>query len=254
MQREQAKAVRRTEKAAKATSPPDNSLLKRKRSDVDESDPKLKEFLEAMQPKSKSETWNTEDTQAQDVEEPPRKVQAMELPEAESDSEYEIVPKKSIQKQSTPVPTAAAVAVVPIAEAEPLETEEAETRHKPTQADGGLDATDDDWLRSRTSRLLDLVDPMDAVAQKAPNNPSQSSPQLEEPVAPEDVDIPADQRIIAEEAIDEEVPLGSSDPTVEVIQTSGRLFVRNLPYSVTEDDLRKLFESYGTLEEVITFH
>ena len=40
------------------------------------------------------------------------------------------------------------------------------------------------------------------------------------------------------------------DPVIEAIQANGRLFVRNLPYTATEDDLRKHFEPYGALEEV----
>eukprot|EP01147_Barroeca_monosierra_P009320 gene9320-1587_t len=42
-------------------------------------------------------------------------------------------------------------------------------------------------------------------------------------------------------------PLTEKDEGMEV---TGRLFVRNLAYLCTEDDLRKLFEQYGTLSEV----
>lgn len=43
--------------------------------------------------------------------------------------------------------------------------------------------------------------------------------------------------------VDEEV--------VESIAESGRLFIRNLSYSITEDDLTQLFEKYGPLTEVL---
>jgi multiple RNA-binding domain-containing protein 1 len=36
----------------------------------------------------------------------------------------------------------------------------------------------------------------------------------------------------------------------EILLETGRLFVRNLPYSCTEDDLRKLFEPFGPLTEI----
>jgi multiple RNA-binding domain-containing protein 1 len=247
---------------AKATSPSGNPLLKRKRSDVDGSDPKLKEFLEVMRPKSKSKTWDTQDTQEQDVDEPPRKVQAMELPEADSDNEYEMVPKKPKKEQSVviskeqpmPIQIASSPLFVPTDAAEASEPGQGDDKGAQPEPVGGVDATDDDWLRSRTNRLLDLVDPTNAVAQKAPNEGLQSPPRPEEPVAREDVSIPADQETIVKEVVEEEGPSGGPDPTVEAIQASGRLFVRNLPYSATEDDLRKHFEVYGTLEEVITFH
>jgi len=36
----------------------------------------------------------------------------------------------------------------------------------------------------------------------------------------------------------------------ESIAESGRIFIRNLTYTTTEDDIRKLFEKYGPLSEV----
>lgn len=36
----------------------------------------------------------------------------------------------------------------------------------------------------------------------------------------------------------------------ESIAESGRMFIRNLTYTITEDDVRKLFETYGPLSEV----
>lgn len=40
------------------------------------------------------------------------------------------------------------------------------------------------------------------------------------------------------------------ETTKNLIADTGRLFVRNLPYTCTEDDLRKLFEKFGPLSEV----
>ncbi len=42
---------------------------------------------------------------------------------------------------------------------------------------------------------------------------------------------------------------GSDHPST-IIGETGRLFVRNLPYSATEDDLKAIFEPHGALEEV----
>ena len=42
------------------------------------------------------------------------------------------------------------------------------------------------------------------------------------------------------------------DPTLEAIRSNGRLFVRNLPYTATEQDLRNHFAPFGALEEVRT--
>ncbi|KAL9555733.1 hypothetical protein MBANPS3_002230 [Mucor bainieri] len=49
----------------------------------------------------------------------------------------------------------------------------------------------------------------------------------------------------------EEAPVHTkSDNPKELIEDTGRLFVRNLSYACTEQDLRDLFEKYGTLSEV----
>jgi multiple RNA-binding domain-containing protein 1 len=42
----------------------------------------------------------------------------------------------------------------------------------------------------------------------------------------------------------------AKDDTLESIRRTSRLFVRNLPYSATQEDLRAAFEQFGTLEEV----
>jgi multiple RNA-binding domain-containing protein 1 len=45
-------------------------------------------------------------------------------------------------------------------------------------------------------------------------------------------------------------PKDKPDPILEEISKNGRLFVRNLPYTATEDDLRNHFQPFGSLEEV----
>jgi hypothetical protein len=105
----------------------------------------------------------------------------------------------------------------------------------------GLD--DDDWLRSRTSRLLDLVDPDEIPIPTAPI--SMDGPAIvQEEASALDLDPPQ------EADLEKENEAETLDPEIEKIRVNGRLFVRNLPYSATEDDLRKHFESYGNLEEV----
>lgn len=45
-------------------------------------------------------------------------------------------------------------------------------------------------------------------------------------------------------------PSNEGDDEVESGLSVGRLFVRNLPYSTTDDDLRELFGTYGALSDV----
>jgi multiple RNA-binding domain-containing protein 1 len=122
-----------------------------------------------------------------------------------------------------------------------------------TQPSVGLDATDDDWLRSRTSRVLDLVNPEDMVVDEVVPAASKAvqTTTVAEPSAPT-VDVAMDDvdKLISESAGAVTEVAGSADATMDAIRESGRLFVRNLPYTATEDDLRAHFEKYGTLEEV----
>ena len=212
---------------------------KRKRDDLDKDDIKLKEFLEVMQPANKAKKWTA--MEADDsAAEPPTKMQAIELPEGESDGEYEEVPQKARQKSPPKIAApVVAVAALPIAD-QGSSVDAATDTNMP-------DATDDDWLRSRTNRLLDLMDPEDIpVPSKAPN-PSEAPA----------IEIFAEEPLIFNKEIEatedtseenEEKP----DPTLEAIRSNGRLFVRNLPYTATEQDLRNHFAPFGALEEVRT--
>jgi len=200
-----------------------------------------------MQPASKLKTLD-KSMEDESMMEPPTKVQALEIPEGESDGEYETVPKKS-RKQSPPR-IAAALAPAPAVIEQPILSE------VPVADPTAPNASDDDWLRSRTNRLLDLMDPGDIVGGSIPNPTSQNIKVVAETrvSADEPADEPVDPNDKSpEETLEGEKEQGEEekpDPTIEAIKTNGRLFVRNLPYSASEDDLRKLFEPFGSLEEV----
>ncbi|ETN46857.1 uncharacterized protein HMPREF1541_01046 [Cyphellophora europaea CBS 101466] len=100
-----------------------------------------------------------------------------------------------------------------------------------------MSVSDSDWLRAKTNRTLDLQDPdvdskdTSTVQQLPSPVPSKSSP------APPTQD--EGERPHAE----------SSDSPAAVEVPNGRLFVRNLAFSTSEDDLESLFSAYGKLEE-----
>jgi multiple RNA-binding domain-containing protein 1 len=216
---------------------------------MDEADPKLKEFLEVMQPASKSKTWATQATDGS-ASEPPTKMQAIEVPEAESDGDYEAVPKK-LRKNSLPKtvsPQQPPVVAEPILTA--TDVDQLEEAGDAVTVSNPLYETDDDWLRSRTNRLLDLMDPADIAAGKVTSAPAntevtaaaETNAQPSEPVNGE---APIVEAVTAAEDVQEKV-----DPVIEAIQSNGRLFVRNLPYSASEQDLKEHFDPYGSLDEV----
>lgn len=100
--------------------------------------------------------------------------------------------------------------------------------------------TDNDWLRTRTNRVLDFEDPDQAISKI-------SHPETERTPA-----IQASSRTAPQPKDPKEKSLSPSpeDNNAYDKVTNGRLFVRNLAFDVTEADLRKLLSSFGKVDEV----
>ena len=234
----------------------ESNTKKRKREDLDESNPKLREFLQVMQPSR---------AKGQEIleEEHPQKV----VPEDDSDGEYESIPNKKRQT-TTQEPYIPSIPSMPAATPPQNSTQlektpvaikqqaiEPPTSSAPAIASTG-DATDDEWLRSRTNRLLDLMDVDELVA---PAVPAQDT-SIPVPVGDNSVSGPESSHAAGDEsatgeatAEDPALELAVEDPAVESIRQTSRLYVRNLPYRVTEDDLAGCFEKFGELEQVRAF-
>lgn len=113
------------------------------------------------------------------------------------------------------------------------------------EANSQLPTTDHDWLRGRTTRTLDLVDPDDIQLQpeqysgnvpfKDLTNTSSSAPALK------DADADAESETDVEAHNLRKVP-------------NARLFLRNLAFSVTQDDLDNRFKQFGKIQEVSFIH
>lgn len=234
---------------------------KRKREDLDESDPKLREFLRVM--KTGKEGVIADETNPDaDMTGLATGGESLVV-EGESDDEYEKIPNRKEKLRKTESSEASRSLVInqrlpreatsdqgalPAAEevvADDVKPQEAE---KLPQPEAG--ATDDDWLRSRTSRLLDLVDPDDLP------RPTETAVEAETVVRDEgDNDgTPHSPRDATgedpEEADDKGAEGTGADDAVAIITRTSRLFVRNLPYTATEEDLHQEFGKFGTLQEV----
>jgi multiple RNA-binding domain-containing protein 1 len=220
-----------------------------------EDDPKLKEYLEVMKPKSKKRTWENDDVAQANTEAPVDDENQITIEAGASDDEYEVVPRKAKRTKVD----------APPAEQQPAETsvDEAETPTANAEEDAQQDAapqgpvSDADWARSRTSRLLGLLD--DDEEEEENNRPkaraaSVSSTDMEDVVptksgpskATTTTDTPA-PAAATEEPVQ---PEADAEPTG--VRASMRLFVRNLPYDVKQEDLESEFASYGNVEEVST--
>lgn len=217
---------------------------KRKREGVDESDPKLKEYLDMMRPgqttSSKLEgIYGQQSGEQKDVE------MAVVPVDAESDDEYETIPAKKPKRREEAVEEAPAAQVQA---APPVVGPPQDVDQEMPDATGPADATDDDWLRSRTNRLLDLVDPDDQSAMpRPPAPPTQTPAATSGPSPPVDAEL---ERAPSEAPSEPAVEKSGEEAATEQVLRTGRLFVRNLPFKATEAELSKHFKKYGETEEV----
>lgn len=242
----------------------DASSKKRKRDEPQTSDPKLREFLQVM--KTGGEGALEDATNAHQAD-GATAIPAAAVPEEDSDDEYEQIPTRREKQRRIEapekVPTSESLAQRPketsgSADVEmqtPADEETAESSEtKQTDLEQpAVVAEDDDWLRSRTNRLLDLVDPDDLERTPAQGHAVKETGHTEggEVVnSPQANPSDEDEMTAEEPAVEASGGEPSKDDSLEAIRRTSRLFVRNLPYSATEEDLRETFERFGTLEEV----
>jgi multiple RNA-binding domain-containing protein 1 len=227
--------------------------LKRKREEA-EQDPKLKEFLEVYQPPSKTSIWANGDTQ---LNEAPafaaeETVPEVVVPEDESDDEYQVISKKpkiAEEPATTPAAPQTTAAESSVTEIQ-LETADGGDAMEDVQGAPAVEqgpVSDADWLRSRTNRVLELIEDDEAPSATAivpqapapqPHVPAQSSPDV--------VESQPEPKPSAEEQADTAAAPDEEDK----IRETGRLYLRNLHYEVTEDEIREQFSKHGALEEV----
>lgn len=235
---------------------------KRKREDLDQSDPKLQEYLQVM--RSGRESLVANETAVESSGTLAREGGAL-LPDGESDDEYVEVPSRR-EKLRKVDHAMRETTVAPVQE--PTTTRKGDatvdgdgvagalagssppissTADQPAAA--AMDATDDDWLRSRTNRLLDLVDPDDISHVAAVQNPTTETTAV--PEVGNDNKAPHSEHAATQDGQGELPPQGQDmgSPTDVILRTS-RLFIRNLAYTASEDDLREAFEKFGGVDEV----
>ena len=225
---------------------------------------KLQEFLEVMQPPSKSKTWKNQDTGLTDVGRGLKDMASEEMREEKtSDSEYEFVPGKQVIERAT---VREQDHVVQNAEQGSIKDNQDDLVRNKDDSEEPDDqkvvveekapASDADWLRSRTSRLLGLVEDDDTLAASEVSKKQESS---KDTVPPATRSVESPDKIDAGVQTDDEDVSAKSIPQAPTIDEyegapldSARLFIRNLPYKTSEEELRRHFESggYGTVEEV----
>lgn len=236
---------------------------KRKREELDESDPKLREYLQVFQPSKKSYANEMVDV----MEAAAAKEQKKLLEDGESDDEYEAIPPRPEKRQMREAPKEDQRPAEPLPDKDeampdaapiPGPTRDATQKEASPAAVNNAATSDDDWLRSRTNRLLDLMDDDEVLqppAQQDSGETVRSTPAVNHEGPADDSEKPKPETDAGAGAEDAPAPSGKKaekdeDETLATIKRTSRLFVRNLAYSVNEDDLRTHFEQFGELQEV----
>ncbi|KAK2027203.1 RNA recognition domain-containing protein [Colletotrichum zoysiae] len=245
-----------------ALSPPgaeeNDTKKKRKREDLDESDPKLREFLQVMGPSKNAAN------EMPDVLDPvAAKEQKKLLQDGESDDEYEAIPSRPEKRQMRELPkgeqgsmpTPEKDEVMPDAAPVPESAEDV-PQEQPPVPPTNVATTDDDWLRARTNRLLDLVDDDEVLqppAQQVEGETVGHTPAEQQKQPAKASELPTSGETEGGAAAENAPALSGKveeNDALAIIKRNARLFVRNLPFSANEEDLSTHFGQYGELQEV----
>jgi multiple RNA-binding domain-containing protein 1 len=245
LSRRQLKAAKSAPRTDEWKPPPrQENELKRKRDEA-EQDPKLREFLEVYQPPSKNSIWANGDGQSGQATVAPAEETVPEIAVSEDEGEYQVIAKRS--KLSEPTPTPAVPELTPI-ETEPevagIDEVMQDVQEAPAAEQGAV--SDADWLRSRTNRVLELVEDDEMRPIIAPVTTALTPQATVEPVTPHVVEAAPEPHPQSPAQDEHDAAQAEEDK----IRVTGRLYLRNLSFDVTEDELREQFSKHGELEEV----
>jgi RNA recognition motif-containing protein len=110
--------------------------------------------------------------------------------------------------------------------------------------------TDQEWLRARTSRTLGLVsDSEDSDVEGDPQSDNESLSSDESSTVQKEESTPVTPPETSPSDTAPRPAENKSTAESKILKT-GRLFIRNLVYGITEADLREIFSPYGPLSEV----
>ena len=242
---------------------PSNALHQNKKRDVTKRNgdtSKLQEYLDVMQPPSKSKTWKDQVLMVAKLSEKAVPDSHHDNRDREIHSEANEAVPKTAQRNQKSIPSAEEANGYRQADEDELENTtilpNVEDKNESPQASTFEPESDADWLRSRTSRLLGLTDDSDAQERVDwPDDNQDHSTTARPEVRQVESKVSPMAQTHAERSTPEVNTVQEETESAEPQDTSTeyrRLFIRNLTYSTTEEDLVMLFNDgkYGALDEV----
>lgn len=219
---------------------------------------KLQEYLEVMQPPSKSKIWSNGDSMETTDVHLVLGSHSERSANKSNEDEHDPVPKKikkSLENKEDEE-------MLHVSDEKPTEVEDAVLPAN-TNTDDKLEprvsltipTSDEDWLRLRTSRLLDLPG-TDELLDIAPADARNNETGAERPTARTESPERRPEKRMSDAGAQTDSGLTTnktpSDQGYDVDISTQRLFIRNLPYAATKKDLREYLQSQGqtSIEEV----
>lgn len=229
--------------------PSDNALKRKRDADNKAQDPNLQEYLSLMQNSSKTRTWANDDNMANASEEPAPVLDQTSLENSATD-QLPSLPKKARTHDTFVSGSTEQPRPMLVDQSEQAEEDEATAQEETEPAEEASPVSDADWLRSKTSRLLGLLDEDEQAdfeerkSEEPPESPSQDNDASRTTV------IGNTETRDATDNVEQAEQTPEQDQNMDLIRASARLFVRNLAYDTKEADLEPLFASFGKIEEV----
>lgn len=247
-------------------------------SDKIENNPQLKEFVEAMKPATQSKSWANDEVVNIDgaptndkleealglnknndkVVENSKKPDVITYKGDESDDEYDDFKpgnndNNDEDERMIPLTESNDEKMIPLNKVN-VDNSEGNNDDENDNNDAGKDNNENmddlEWFKSKRKRIIDTnVDEITSNDEKHPKN-SDSKVTNEKSEEVKNTKEKIEKNEETEEVEEPQRELSIEERNIDKILITGRLFLRNILYSSTEDDFKKLFEPFGALKEV----
>ncbi|KAL4776988.1 multiple RNA-binding domain-containing protein 1 [Aspergillus nidulans var. acristatus] len=226
------------------------SNLKRKRDGDTVKDSKTQEYLSLLQQPSKTRTWANDDQLPAPVEADSHAHEQEQPFDVDDQEELTYAQRKKAKlgqdanESSHDSVDAGHLPTTDESDGQPLPEKREEESEGPQKDQAPV--SDSDWLRSKTSRLLGLLDE-DEQETFAPPAATNHTPIIDSNVEKPKAESPEKPAVsdLAKAPTAAEV-----DTNIENIRISARLFIRNLSYETKESELEPVFSPFGKIEEI----
>ncbi|GAB2284110.1 hypothetical protein Dimus_018581 [Dionaea muscipula] len=208
----------------------------------DEDDPKLIEFLQVMQPRSKSKLWADDALVARNMGNngviPSQKEDEERSVPEELDVNVRVERDNAVQVQS--LEKSGNLARVDVVS--DMDYFKSRVRKSWSDSESDIENDNDDKGHNNKNNNLSARVHFDGLSNKkvdSSNGTRKKFPKDKQP-----------SEDCADRLSGSGKPSSCNEDAVEEVSEIGRLFIRNLPYTATEDELEELFRKFGNVSEV----